>query len=331
MKFLPSKKIIFLVIFIIVIVAVFAILNRKSEPKSPAGEKKTGNTDVEINDSDNDGLADWEEVLWKTDPNNPDTDSDGTNDGEEIRTGRNPTIAGPDDKMEAGMINSIVPTGEKKSSSFNELNRTQEFAQKFMSQYLLQKSLSGGALSETVKEQIINSTLNETPLELTFKTYGAGDIKTTADNSKERIKAYGNQVGKIIKENQIGINGEEMLTIIKNAVTSGDKSNLGEIENIINKFTKIIEGALKIEVPSNATDLHKEFLNTTSKLTENIIGFYRIFDDPIGGLASTSEFGTVMKDLDSLEKETNSYFEKKGITYQKTDDGYYFLYKYSLF
>ena len=44
-------------------------------------------------DTDQDGLADWEEVLWQTDKNNPDTDGDGTSDGEEITASRDPKKA----------------------------------------------------------------------------------------------------------------------------------------------------------------------------------------------------------------------------------------------
>src|SRR3990167_7988543 len=50
-------------------------------------------------DSDNDGLKDWEELLWKTDPRNPDTDGDGTTDNEEILAKRDPRKPGPDDLM----------------------------------------------------------------------------------------------------------------------------------------------------------------------------------------------------------------------------------------
>ncbi len=50
-----------------------------------------------IKDSDNDGLLDWEEKVYGTDPNNPDTDGDGTTDGEEIKQHRDPLVAGPND------------------------------------------------------------------------------------------------------------------------------------------------------------------------------------------------------------------------------------------
>ncbi len=42
-------------------------------------------------DSDNDGLSDYEEVnIYGTDPYNPDTDGDGMSDGDEVKAGRNP-------------------------------------------------------------------------------------------------------------------------------------------------------------------------------------------------------------------------------------------------
>ena len=48
-------------------------------------------------DRDGDGLPDWEEGVWGTNPNNPDTDGDGTYDGEEVRNNRHPRVAGPSD------------------------------------------------------------------------------------------------------------------------------------------------------------------------------------------------------------------------------------------
>lgn len=54
---------------------------------------------VQIKDSDNDGLADWQEQIFSTDPNNPDTDNDGYLDGEEIISGHDPLKPSPDDLL----------------------------------------------------------------------------------------------------------------------------------------------------------------------------------------------------------------------------------------
>ncbi len=54
-------------------------------------EEKTLGTNVNLVDSDQDDLFDYEEVkVYQTDPLNPDTDNDGYSDGNEVKAGYNP-------------------------------------------------------------------------------------------------------------------------------------------------------------------------------------------------------------------------------------------------
>lgn len=56
-------------------------------------------------DIDKDGLFDYEEPLYGTDPLNRDTDGDGFLDGEEIASKRNPLIKGPNDQLIKNLTN----------------------------------------------------------------------------------------------------------------------------------------------------------------------------------------------------------------------------------
>lgn len=51
-------------------------------------------------DPDSDGLKNWEEEIYKTDPRNPDSDGDGYLDGEEVASGYNPAVKAPNDALE---------------------------------------------------------------------------------------------------------------------------------------------------------------------------------------------------------------------------------------
>ena len=62
------------------------------------GKTRTSDAQKEI-DSDNDGLRDWEEKIYGTDPRNPDTDGDGYLDGEEVASGYDPTKKAPGDEL----------------------------------------------------------------------------------------------------------------------------------------------------------------------------------------------------------------------------------------
>ncbi len=95
-------------IALIVIGVGYMLMGRQGKPaveypsKSTRGLETSGSTllaSEQSKDADGDGLADWEEALWKTDPQNPDTDGDGTKDGDEPKENRNPTVKGPDDSL----------------------------------------------------------------------------------------------------------------------------------------------------------------------------------------------------------------------------------------
>ena len=50
----------------------------------------------DLEDSDNDGLLDYQEIMYMTDSNNPDTDGDGLLDGDEINIGTSPNLPDTD-------------------------------------------------------------------------------------------------------------------------------------------------------------------------------------------------------------------------------------------
>src|SRR3989338_5773509 len=142
LAYLPNKKILFLLVFILLIFAgwfYFSDYKNKQiqyiaeQEKSPLAVvlEQTSQLDA---DSDADGLKDWEELLWKTDPNKEDTDGDGINDNEEITLNRNPLKAGPNDKISE---KEDLVAQEKAVSDSNQNTLTAAYARKFLTEYLL--------------------------------------------------------------------------------------------------------------------------------------------------------------------------------------------------
>lgn len=80
----------------------FSIEPKTNKEKEISQEKGSLANQISLTkdkDSDKDGLADWEETIYKTDPYNPDTDNDGYSDGEEVAAGYSPTSPSPNDKI----------------------------------------------------------------------------------------------------------------------------------------------------------------------------------------------------------------------------------------
>jgi len=147
-RYAPSKKFILFILALLVLGGVFWILrnnnsNRKQANNNDLKQQYNGPVIAEeiAKDSDGDGLKDWEEALWKTDPNNPDTDGDGTPDGQEIKEGRDPLVPGPDDRLKAPEAGTTTEDGTpspslEKFSSATKESLTEAISRQFFNDYL---------------------------------------------------------------------------------------------------------------------------------------------------------------------------------------------------
>ncbi len=116
-----KSEVFFLFLFTVVLAAVFLMLKNENaaregnhESREFIGAKKNFSRQFDFRkDSDNDGLKDWEEALWKTDPQNQDSDGDGTPDGKEVAEGRNPAVPGPDDSLSSALSPLAQNKGEE--------------------------------------------------------------------------------------------------------------------------------------------------------------------------------------------------------------------------
>lgn len=97
--FTKRNNVVFIAVIILLVVIVIVVRkNIKKQEVNPENDRSIAvnqTEDLYARDSDNDGLKDWEEVLWNTDPNIADTNGNGVSDGEEVRLGRNPITSLP--------------------------------------------------------------------------------------------------------------------------------------------------------------------------------------------------------------------------------------------
>jgi len=133
-----GKKLNLLVAILILIIGIFIggflVLKSKTGKANIAQSltelfgtnSQSSQTNEKNKDSDNDGLTDWQEEIYKTDPNNPDTDGDGYLDGEEVLSGYDPLKPGPDDKLSEKAISPRPSPGSL------GVNLTQELAKNIL-------------------------------------------------------------------------------------------------------------------------------------------------------------------------------------------------------
>jgi len=305
-----------------VILVFRSLKNNKDGAKISSGLTNTQASVMEI-DTDKDGLPDWKEALWKTNPNNSDTDADGTSDGEEIKLNRNPLKPAPGDEFTPEEIKNL--NQQDGTPEFNQISKTSELAEKFLNQYVLQKSLNSGILDDAAKDALMKSVLGEVSTELPFRTYTISDIKISDTDNTEDIKQYGNEMGAIAKKYNPRVRMDEISSSLKIALETKNKDGLYNIKIALEKYTNIINESLKISVPRSAVNVHLDFLNGASRMAEIFLGMYRAIDDPFAALVAIGDVQNTASELIDSNKKISDYFDRKNITYKTNENGYVFV------
>jgi len=284
----------------------------------------------EQRDSDNDGLSDWDEELYKTDPHNPDTDGDGTPDGEEIKLGRNPLVRAPGDKL----FFYPLPYGDKYNITNQVLN--EEMLDSILNSYILQKGeyildhpeidspddfavftdqetvkeMSKRAIAQAYSEMIdkANEAVKAIPEIFNFEITDK-DILVTEDNSKEAVEKYLARVSLILNSDNFFLQ-ERAYSALKASLEEKDFSKLDQLikENDIK-----IETAKTIVVPSSWKEIHKEGLRLTLLIRNIYASFRDLQNDPLKAYLALEELEKFPNSWNELMKEAVNLAQEQGI------------------
>lgn len=310
--------VIILVIIVIIGGAIFAL--RYFEKNKKTQELSSQEPASGWRDSDNDGLKDWEEELYRTDPNNPDTDNDGYLDGEEINSGHNPLVKAPGDELGSHPL----PLGEKyniTSKVFNEAS-----VQKILTSYLSQKAeylknhpeindpaqFSDLTDSSTIKEMAEKAVENSYVSELSeiFDISIADEqIKISNDNSKQAIEIYIYKISQWLNSD-IFFFQNEALQIVSNALNNEDFNNLDRLIKLNDAW---IDQMKEITVPSSWKAIHKQGLKMII-LSRNVFVSLRDYqNDPIKAYYAANALEDIAEEWTNLIKQAINLAQEQGV------------------
>ncbi len=272
-------------------------------------------SDLSSKDSDNDGLTDWEEALWKTDPQNPDTDGDGTLDGEEVLLGRDPRKPGPNDFINAetetlDVSKIITNSGE---------SETEKLAQTAFVEYLELKN-AGVAVTP---DFIANSIARQVQIgEESPSLYTVNDVKTTQTNDVT-LRVYAEEMGQVLIRNESREGNE--LQLLQKAVNGGGLTETEKIAKISTIYAKIASESKQVIVPSELLNTHVSLVNTYMGMQKHIFDMSFALKDPLRAVYAVSAY---QKTLETMVRDFNQiafFYNSRGISFEQGTGGYLFL------
>jgi len=277
-----------LIVLILGTVGIYALIGPQftsrltdlSDTRIEAGKQTEKPTKL-AKDSDEDGLKDWEEIFYKTDPQKSDTDGDGTPDGEEIAKNRDPLKAGPGDKLaepekidSAGSEAETAPAAELlQEAAQKNVNLTDYFVQKFLGSGGLdglQTLLKPGA-DQKFSDEFVSYIQKLSPYEpFSEKSIPDSEIIINNDSNDAAIKNYFNSVAGIYEKYVPSLQDADEMEFLANALEEESRGPLDAITPIIEARENIAGDLKKLPAPRTIATFHKQELWYARKGTEQI-------------------------------------------------------------
>lgn len=322
-KYLPSKKFLMSLVVSTAIVILTIIINYWGTNTT---KYRTDNVILNASstiltaDTDKDGLPDWKENLYDTNPKKPDTDTDGTNDSDEISQNRDPLKANtalsnqePNDKIDTA----IIEENKKNLDEYNKLTSTEKMARDLMSNILASQPANGGKIDQSTADYIVKKSLQDIPQKNYTGVTKESDLNLIKSaNTTELIanlKKYAGDYGSETEKFRLMLTADVKLIDIY--ISSG-KDVKKDMNKITSQYQSIVDNLIKMAVPAAATSYgslsHLLLINDLEKLIkidDNIIrsdlkDAANIFADLSAYSKTLNEILLILKKLDSILKIT---------------------------
>ena len=274
-------------------------------------EVKTGAEDI---DTDLDGLPDWKEKLYGSNPYVVDSDEDGTRDGDEIRVGRNPAV--PNTAMSGEAVNdklAYLEDPDIATSSTDLLGIKKEFFARYLAEG-----------SKEVKETTFRDLIQKVDVKAFVPRHELLDLTISSDNSTEGVRAYVNAFGLIIKKYLNHRMKESEDQLIKAALTRSDKGTIEELQLLSIDYKNFAADLLALEVPSALARAHLLTVNGYEGMGRGILGITRAHEDPLYAAAAYEAYLKYRLDVVNGYAFVVVYVGNEGITFTKDEPGYPF-------
>ena len=308
-NYLPSKKFIYSIIALVIAGILFFIISgliSKKNHFTTSNDSQLQTENLTINDllkkdSDGDGVADWEEALWGTDPNKKIT-FNGIPDADYIQKKR--------DELKLSGENNP----EQNSATLSE---TDKFAQEFFASVSAMKQ-SGQIDANTINN--VSASLGQKIVDPTMiDKYTDKDIKINENDGIKKQEAYYLNIKKLFETySKKGIGDEvEIASILANSSATGDKSKyVDNLNQIADAYQEYAQKIMEIAVPQSLASYHIKIANSANNTGIAVRNMAKVADDPIVGLSGLSQYQKYSEELVSSVGDLETILYNNGIIIQ---------------
>ena len=297
-KILRHWRITLATVFALVLIVGSFLLARDAE--SPATVQASTESAllqaIAAKDSDSDGLPDWEEALYGTNPRMADSLSLGMSDGQAVAKGLIVPKAVADIPAATSTSGSYDGSGPPLPAEEGTL--TASFAQTFFDLYIAAKQANGGAdLSPADTADIATKAVATLSSSITAASdyKSAKDIKIS-DTGTLALATFAGNAEAIMNKNANGETTDE-ITYLRNAIEDGDADASKHLSAIAKVDRDTAVGLAALSVPQELVPDVLALVNALMRMSEIISDFSRVDTDPLAAMLALQQYLQTTQDL----------------------------------
>lgn len=247
-------------------------------------------------DADSDGVLDWEESLWGTNPAKRDTDDDGIPDN----------VAIENFKQQMGQGDQ----GEQNSFEIEEnLTETDKFSRDFFATVATLNQ--GGEMDQETVDKLGESLSERMQNSKPRKVFLLTDIKVSTNNSAQAIIDYRDTLGEISNKYPIE---RAAIDVLQEALADENNINvnvLSQLDPIIRQMKNVIMELGKMDTPQSMSLLHLDLINAMERIEENLSDIKLYETDAIVALTGISQYEKNTTTLELISNDLANAINQK--------------------
>ena len=267
-------------------------------------------------DSDSDGLPDWQEALYGTDPLNPESFQEGILDGDAVSQGLvepKVRVTEPNAETDIESIPGITPSSD---------SLTDRFSRELLTQYLSNRGTTAPTSAEIISfvEKGIQNLKAEA---VSPPRYTLADVSVAGGVGAQSLQTYAAEAETAFAQNTVSADKNE-LSYFADALKD-DAAALEKIEDISAAYANIAAAMIEISVPNEARQAHLTIVNALIHMSEASADMAALKTDPVRALLGIGLYASYAQELVSGFANLSGVFTARQVVVPVGTAGHSFI------
>ncbi len=236
-----------------------------------------------LKDSDGDGLPDWQEAIYGTDPNKKDTDGDGMSDLDALTAGKltPQTLSKELPKTSTKLTSADLPGIDPAPGSI-----TDEFSKELFQEYIAESK--GQPMSAEAQQALVSKLMRSFSTRAGKLLESKYTLVSVHTGKNADVLTYAGTVERILRAHDVPAGNGEPLPLIEALVEKGDTTARPKLVLLADMYAAITKDLLATTVPPALASDHLLLIQSFDTLARSTRLVANYEKDPVGVLGALS-------------------------------------------